>query len=227
MKNTIGQIGEMMNCDIVVAHYKENIEWIDKLKLIDNIRYIFIYSKNSNFILSDKLVDNPKIIHQYLPNIGRESHSYLQYCIDKYDDLSDFTIFLQGNPCPHGVCSDKILGWLKEIKYNNSYKYTKNFQTNSIYLGMKNGRRDYWQGQTNPASCDITSWTSSFIGSHFDYKRAKIYFGANFGLVKDGILSRPITYYQNIIVSELQEHNPECCHYLERLWFYIFNMDKL
>ena len=31
-----------------------------------------------------------------LPNVGRESHTYLTHIVTQYDDLSDYTIFFQG-----------------------------------------------------------------------------------------------------------------------------------
>ena len=215
-----------MNCDLVIAHYNENISWISKINR-SNIRYIFIYTKSNSSILPQSLQDNQKIIHQYSPNIGRESESYLKYCIDKYNDLSDFTLFLQGNPAPHGVDSNKILKWLDIIDKNPEYDYTKNWQTNSIYMGLKNGRRDGWRGPTQPSEYNMTDWFKHYINKTIDPYKAKIYFGACFGIKQTAILSRPIDLYQNIVTNELQTINPEACHYLERAWFYLFNLDLI
>ena len=72
-----------MNCDIVVAHYKENLEWVNKINK-DNIRNWYIYTKDDKYEIPSYLVNNNKVIHEYLPNIGRESYTYLKYCIDNY-----------------------------------------------------------------------------------------------------------------------------------------------
>lgn len=215
-----------MNCDIVIAHYNENISWLSKIDRT-NLRYIFVYTKSNIDKLPDNLKQNTKIIHEYLPNFGRESSSYLKYCIDHYNNLSDFTLFLQGNPAPHGINSGKILKWLDIINKNNDYYYTKNFQINSIYMGLKNERRDWWRGQTQPSKYPMSEWFKLYINKTINEYRAKIYFGASFGVCKKGILSRPVDLYQNINTNELQTINPEACHYLERSWFYLFNMDTL
>jgi hypothetical protein len=36
-----------------------------------------------------------------LNNVGREGHTYYKYICDNYDNLKDYTIFLQGNPFDH------------------------------------------------------------------------------------------------------------------------------
>lgn len=215
-----------MNCDIVIAHFNEDISWIKNLDR-SNIRNIFLYTKSEIFILDDKLKSNSKILHQYLPNTGRESSTYLQYCIDKYDDLSDFVLFLQGNPGIHGVNSKKILSWLDIINKDNTYQYTKNFSISSIYMGLNKGRRNGWKGPTQPSNYDMRNWFNHYINKEINPNKARIYFGANFGLKKEGILSRSVELYQDIMVNELQHINPEACHYLERSWYYLFNMDLL
>jgi len=36
-----------------------------------------------------------------LPNVGREGHTYYTYIYENYDNLDDYTVFLQGNPFDH------------------------------------------------------------------------------------------------------------------------------
>ena len=36
-----------------------------------------------------------------LDNVGREGHTYYKYIVDNYDNLKDYTCFLQGNPFDH------------------------------------------------------------------------------------------------------------------------------
>ena len=76
--------------DIVVAHYNEDITWIKKIKS-NKINKIFVYSKGEPNKINDKKIKqlNPKIIHNYRPNIGRESETYLRFCYENYNNLSD------------------------------------------------------------------------------------------------------------------------------------------
>lgn len=76
-----------MQTDIVIAHYKEDLFWIQNL---DNQLFKpVIYSKG------------PDVKGIQLLNIGRESHTYCHHIINNWDKLSDFTIFCQGNPFDH------------------------------------------------------------------------------------------------------------------------------
>ena len=77
-----------MVVELVIARYNEDISWLSKVK---NIK-ITIYNKGEDNI-------NKKSIK--LPNIGRESHTYLTHIIDNYDNLADITIFSQGDPFFH------------------------------------------------------------------------------------------------------------------------------
>ena len=82
--------------DLVVAVYNENIDWIN---LIKNKR-IFLYLKNPDRY--DEIQTKfPNAIIEILPNIGRESHTYVYHISKNYDYLANHTVFLQGNPFDH------------------------------------------------------------------------------------------------------------------------------
>ena len=68
-----------MSVVVVIAKYKENVSWVENLKY--------------NYIIYDKSKD--------VPNIGRESETYLKYIINHYNNLPDYVVFLQGNPFDH------------------------------------------------------------------------------------------------------------------------------
>jgi hypothetical protein len=80
-----------MKTEIVIARYNENLDWIKKIKKSKDIK-ITVYNKGKDDI------DVPFI---KLPNIGRESHTYLYHIINNYDNLADQTIFCQGDSIFH------------------------------------------------------------------------------------------------------------------------------
>jgi hypothetical protein len=92
-----------MNFEIVISHFCEKLDWIHKIKSIDKI----IYEKgkgntkkqNCPFYKSDIVANKLKIIT--LPNIGRESHTWLYHIVNNYNNLAEYTIFVQGNPLDH------------------------------------------------------------------------------------------------------------------------------
>ena len=76
-----------MSFCIIVARYNENVEWT---KQFPNV---IIYNKGS------KLDNNYNEV--FLNNVGREGHTYYKYICDNYDNLAEYTIFLQGRPFDH------------------------------------------------------------------------------------------------------------------------------
>jgi len=77
-----------MSVELVIARYNEDINWLDKVK-------------NKKITIYNKGIDNIKYKSIKLENIGRESHTYLTHIIENYDNLSDTTIFSQGDPFFH------------------------------------------------------------------------------------------------------------------------------
>jgi thiol-disulfide isomerase/thioredoxin len=80
-----------MKTEIVIARYNENLDWLKKIKKSKNLK-ITVYNKGPDDI------DVPFI---KLPNIGRESHTYLYHIINNYTKLADQTIFCQGDSIFH------------------------------------------------------------------------------------------------------------------------------
>ncbi len=91
-----------LSCDgqSVVARFNEDVSWL--LKVPNNIK-ITLYNKGKDL----KLPSNIKQIK--LENKGRESHTIAYHCLYRYDSLSDYTIFCQGDPFCHSPHFLKLL----------------------------------------------------------------------------------------------------------------------
>jgi hypothetical protein len=97
-----------MKTEIVVARYNENLDWLKKIKKSKDIK-ITVYNKGK---------DDINIPFIQLPNIGRESHTYLYHIINNYNNLADQTIFCQGDPIFHSPDFINLVN-----------KYRKKFET--------------------------------------------------------------------------------------------------
>ena len=93
-----------MSYEIVIARYNEDLSW---LKKIPKSIKITIYNKGKDDI------EYPFI---KLPNIGRESHTYLYHIIQNYDILADNTIFCQGDSIFHSP------GFIDLLKNRKSFQ---------------------------------------------------------------------------------------------------------
>ena len=72
---------------LIVARYNEDVSWT---KQFPNV---IIYNKG------EPLGDGYN--EQFLQNVGREGHTYYRHIYENYDNLSEYTIFVQGDPFPH------------------------------------------------------------------------------------------------------------------------------
>jgi hypothetical protein len=80
--------------EVVVAHHSEDISWLATIPKDVHVR---IYTKGPQINLNVPL--NAKVSVQMLPNVGRESHTYLNHIVQHYDDLANWTVFTQaGEP---------------------------------------------------------------------------------------------------------------------------------
>jgi hypothetical protein len=98
---------------IVVARYNENISYLTPFEKVS-----VIYNKGDDNIQEEFI----NIIK--LPNIGRESHTYLYHIINNYNNLADNTIFIQGNITDHKLLEFK--------KYITNKDFTGNLSLNDI-----------------------------------------------------------------------------------------------
>ena len=79
--------------EVVLAHYEESLSWTDEFR-----------SSGADFTVYSKTEDDAKVPAGAirLPNVGRESHTYLHHIVNRYDDLADWTVFSQAGAPSHG-----------------------------------------------------------------------------------------------------------------------------
>lgn len=92
---------------IVVARYKENVDWILENNWQDRC---IVYNKGT-----DKL--SPRLNTTNKPNYpvyGREGETYLYHILSNYKNLPEYTIFTQGDPFEHAPQFIEIIKSLDE-----------------------------------------------------------------------------------------------------------------
>lgn len=107
---------------VVVAKYNEDTSWTEDLKY--------------DFILYNK---NPGDVHLFennLPNVGRESHTFMTYIVDNYDNLPSYIAFVQGNPFDH--CND-VIDQINSFDFKSEFKALGRISKYSMeYEGIDN-----------------------------------------------------------------------------------------
>lgn len=193
----------MKKIDLIIARYNEDIGWIEKL---DTNKFNFwIYNKGENNLYYNNIL---------LENNGRESQTYLYHIVENYNNLSDFTVFLQGNPFDHtGSITD--LGYVDLIQFLNHHNFNQSFteiSTKHFDVGYLLERQKIIK------DLELDSQTNYFC------------VGAQFVVSKELINNKPIEFWETLLYWSSPNNGKWCNitlpYILERLWINIFKTKK-
>lgn len=196
---------------IVVARYKENIEWTS---LLPNM---FLYNKGPD-------VDVPSIP---LHNVGREGHTYYHHIVTHYDNLPDAIVFLQGNPFDH---SPRLFDDLQMLFQKRARRFAS-LSTHILSFDMINATS--WHENLHsylyklpaiPKHMGVHIYKKLF-GVHppLTSKKYKFGCGAQFMVSKKAILRHPKSFYEKIVDLLSHSSNPVEGFVMERFHPLIFN----
>lgn len=200
---------------IVVARYKEDPwSWLPK-----DDPYVKVYDKNDLAPIDGSVAR--------LKNIGRESHTYLTYIVENYDNLPDVVFFTQGS-------SDHTYGHLIDYFTGITGNCSENFHVTKgpYYTFDPDGHlRDqvHYGVDLYASELNFYDWFTRYISSDVD-PRGDItwYMGATFSVKSEKIRTRSKEYYTSLLAQfPKDQSNPEVGHFFERSWYYMFNCQKI
>lgn len=86
--------------EIVLAVYGDDLQWCEMYAAITTV-----YQKKDHGTTSSRNFHEVN-----LPNVGRETHTYLYHIVNNYDRLAEVTVFGQGNPPLNGYHGHMFCG---------------------------------------------------------------------------------------------------------------------
>jgi hypothetical protein len=195
---------------IVIARYNEDISY-----LIPFANVSIVYNKGDSNIPKEFT----NVIN--LPNIGRESHTYLYHIITNYNYLANNTIFIQGNIKDHKLLDFKEYiqntDFTGKLSENNTIILKSNISHKGKYL------KDLINGSLKKSNYTPFTFIYNILGLDIkNENKVNIVWGANFSVSNKLIKNKPIEYYKNIIKYLEYNNNPEEGHFFERSWYLIF-----
>lgn len=186
---------------IIVARYNESIEWTKEFS------NVIVYNKGEKLNIDNEIM---------LENVGREGHTYYKYIYDNYDNLDDYTIFLQGNPFDHSPdLINDLWKYINDDKLDLEFRYLSKV----VVLCKLNGCR------LHPELDLMEVYEKIFDEKGDREKHFRFGFGAQFIISKKKILSRPRDFYMKIIKLLDYHINPIEGYVIERFHRLIFSMD--
>ena len=195
-----------MRMQIVVAHYNEDMTWLRPWQ-----SSLKIYTKGGKLHKVQRAFPNVQV--ETLPNVGRESHTYLTYIVRHYDDLPERVVFTQAKIGDHmnlghfRACvesKDDVCGARINHYFKGSFKLAK------------------WRGaQNDDSGMTLGDFFDRYVGGpRPGFMRHPWSMAAIFSASREAILSKPRLYYEELL-SLVQTPNPEVGHFLERMWLCI------
>lgn len=202
---------------LVIARYKESVAWLPEADL--------------PAIVYDKSGDAPSG-HIPLPNVGRESHTYLQHILGSYPDFPGHTAFLQADPfmhLPQGMDAAELGQELRRLAARGvPFKGLAYYSLKCDRLGRPHDLKEpHSKGKWPGWGRDIPVgevYAELFAGAVPERYHARGAAGC-FIVSRERLLSRPMALYQRALDIVLADPRDErnTGHAFERLWSLIFN----
>jgi hypothetical protein len=195
--------------EVVIARYHEDVSWAEREPAV-------IYNKGPAIPTRTRQV--------FLPNVGREAHTYLFHITHAWNDLADTTLFTQGglDHIPAGTRLDQFFDAVTDIVVPRVVRCREwGPDGRIVHYGI-------WQekmarGQMAAGRLSLVAWFRTYLQLDLEALGGIIYApGAVLSVRKECIRRRPLTYYQELLDAVSQHNDPEEAHYLERAWLYIF-----
>lgn len=210
----------------VVAHFKEDLTWLQPVA-----DRAIIYHKGGDTGSIPACFKNVVL----LPNIGRESHTYLAHIAHNYHNLSEFVLFVQGSVSDH-VGNEWDVHSMEQHIMNSQRPLT----TFHAPVGRLEGNN--WNGLDH---CGIVAsalrdghmlyagipprqWWEQYLESPAPETGVKFFIFGIFGVTRQAIHKHTISYYGKLLNEfERNPHiSPEIGHFMERSWLTIFDSEE-
>jgi len=187
---------------IVVARNSETVDWTNGLP---------------DCIIYNKGVTPPNSIHPVinLPNVGREGHTYLTHIIQNYDQLDDFTCFLQGNPFDHTPNLEQRV----KVAESRPASERPGYEILSKDIYSINLCYDPTDFSLHALLIDTYKKVFGVAKESHEFRFGA---GAQFIASRDCIRSRPKSFYEQIVPLMDYTNCPAEGFALERFWGMIF-----
>lgn len=222
-----------METHLIVARYNEDISWLSQVSSSITLK---LYNKGAQlFLHQHEILQRPDTQVTNLPNMGRESDTYLRYIIENYTQLPEVCVFIQADYRAH---YDKPISFIDSmLNHAKTYEYSINtlhiFEDTDMTWGRNwnkdwDGYKDNWflhNNYQNGYHITFGDWFEKLMGRDFPTKVHVMPWGI-FAVSRNRILSRPVEFYEQLL-QVLRHVDPIEGHFMERSWYYVFNCDTI
>lgn len=233
-----------MHIDLVVSRYDEDISWIsDVTERLRGSITVHVYDKGATDVTPDvsaslETDSNVSVVVSRLPNVGRESHTYLEHVLRMRRTMTagssvDVTVFLQGRMEDHVPMDRDGIAEFVEIMVREAATTKRGESSNHAchtqygsFNAIPDLRVSMFAG-VGDSGIDFGHWFRSLIGP---WPWANERDGPSwwqhgvFAIRTCRLMSSEVDdAYFVALRAEVDWHvNPEAGHYFERSWYFVF-----
>lgn len=235
---------------IVVARYKEDLAWLCELSQLapQYVLRFYVYDKgpddtpdtfDKKSALCARLSEFAEsLAWQRLPNVGRETHTYVHHMLAHYDqyqaekDQQHYLLFVQGDIRDHmkGPSHAVFLRALIEDARRHGTSRSLHIVEYNQHdfrpgLPIPNDARRQRKGEGVIELSDpypFGPWYQSVFGAPLP-ARVPWWHAAVFCIKVDRVAMHPKALYETLLSDHLATLNPEAGHYMERSWYLMYN----
>jgi hypothetical protein len=217
---------------LVVAHYGEyDLAWMQGLtEAAPHAWREFVYHKGP----PDRCAPD----WHPLPNVGRESHTYLHHIIAHYDDIASSppgttTFFCQAGLADHsGPDVQRFV--TASIASARQGGVATVHASDHLEWGSLSAIYDFriheWPAGVPTVPCrggmNFGQWYETVLQHRFPRDQPLRWIaGANLAVRHDVIARRPKSFYERLIQDLMHAVNPELAHFFERAWLTVFGSE--
>jgi hypothetical protein len=216
---------------LVVARYNEDLFWLNWLPFRPRV---IVYNKGVAIKPLDDIAPNAGGTVIPLPNVGRESHTYLHHIVANYDQLADVTIFVQGQIEDLGANIFPSLAYYVAPAMRDGFSASdlelffpylpSDANIHGKLMRDPRYRAGIASGDILAAEKDIKGFAAQYLGKVPPVM--VVSFSGCFAVSRDTVLRRPREFYEALLAELAAHKNPEIGHYMERLWCAIFSGNR-
>ena len=185
------------NMKYVIAQYLEDVSWSRDLA-----GEVFVIKKEEN----SEFLNN-----KFMPNIGKESYTYISFIVENYERLDGNYCFLQGNPFDHANHDTIFEEIVQQENSGKDFMYFNPFGRDFFGSGG-NGWPDH-------VGLRLDEYFKRIFGFRLGFYA--FFAGAQFVVPASSIKSRSKEFYERLM--EMHEEYDDFPCVMERIWGYIFN----
>lgn len=215
--------------DLVIARYKEPINWLNEHK-DKKFRKVYIYNKSKSAVLCKP--DGAICEITNLPNVGVCDHTYLYHLVNNYDTLADVTIFLpaSGDLQTKRARVDATINKAFETKDTVIYGFLNPQGTKVKQYGFRIDRHvtaskhnqelgdNFRQAPAEVRPFGLW-YETHFPGINVPYESN----AGIFAVSRKHVYLRPKEFYQRLLEQVDDSKFHEASHFIERSWPAIFH----